>query len=106
MLSDKKDDRLTVMAVLESKPGKENMLRDALLQQALKIYQETGYIRFDLHQSNDNPAIFTLYEIWQNETVLATHFEQPHTKLLLQQFEELLAGPFQVWQLTRITPLV
>jgi len=102
----KNNQHLTVMALLVSKPGKEEILREALLEQIIKIYEEPGYIQFDLHQSIDDPSIFMLYEFWTDAKALQTHFEQDYTKKLVSQLDELLAAPLKAWHLTKIEPVV
>ncbi len=84
-------------------PGKEEMLKEALLKVVTQTHREPGNIQFDLYQSNDDPELFMLYENFVDPAALALHFEQAYTKELVNRFDELLAGPLVAWRLTKIS---
>ena len=103
MVRHRNDNRLTVMALLKAKPGKEEDLKEAMLVQIHKIKEVHGYdTQFDVHQSKSDTSVFTLYEIWESEESMKLHFEQEYTKALVAKFEDLLAEPLQIWHLTKL----
>jgi quinol monooxygenase YgiN len=97
---------LTVIALLVSKPGQEQILKEELIKQTLKIRNEPGFIQFDLHQSNNDATVFMLYESWTDPEALENHFKQDHTEQLVTKFDTLLAEPLKSWHLTRFEPIV
>ncbi len=77
--------------------------QEALLKVVTQTHREPGNIQFDLHQSNDDPALFMLYEDFVDPAALALHFGQEYTRELVNRFDELPAGPLVAWQLTKIS---
>ena len=45
---------------------------------ATTLSEEKGCLRFDVHQSRDDPAVFFLHEIYADEDALAVHRASPH----------------------------
>ena len=96
------NNHVIVIALLKAKPGKEEVLENVLKQQIRKIRTEPGYVKFDLHRSNEANDSFMLYEIWSSENALKLHFEQDHTKVLVTLFNDILAEPIKVWHLSKV----
>ncbi|MHC4871564.1 MAG: putative quinol monooxygenase [Planctomycetota bacterium] len=60
---------------------KENFVSDfieATRENAENTRKEEGCLRFDILQQTENPALFTLYEVYHDETGMAAHKETPH----------------------------
>jgi quinol monooxygenase YgiN len=66
-------EKLVVVATIVAHEGKEEAVRDALSTLVPAAKTEPGYIRYDLHQSNEQPGEFLFYEIWENENALDVH---------------------------------
>jgi quinol monooxygenase YgiN len=66
-------EKLTVVATVVAHPGKENLLREALLALVPTAQKEPGFIQYDLHESIDRPGTFLFYEIWEDEHSLNLH---------------------------------
>lgn len=64
---------LVVVATLKAKAGKGAELRKAFLELERHSRTEDGCIRYDLHQSIEDPDTFLFYEIWTGEEALALH---------------------------------
>lgn len=64
---------LVVVATLKAKAGKGPKLREAFLELERHSRTENGCIRYDLHQSIEDPDTFLFYEIWTGEEALALH---------------------------------
>ena len=62
-----------VVAKVTAKPGHENELGQALLGLVDTARTEPGFIQYDLHVLDDNPAEFVFYEIWESEALLDIH---------------------------------
>ncbi|EPJ48838.1 MAG: hypothetical protein OFPI_27550 [Osedax symbiont Rs2] len=69
-----------VSAGLKTSAGKtSSQALTKLTQLQAQTINEPGCIRFDLLQHRDNPELFTLWEEWQSEQALQTHFKAAHT---------------------------
>ena len=55
---------LTVVAIMEAKPGQEVALRQVLLGLVPVTRQEPGCLNYDLHQAADDPGRFLFHENW------------------------------------------
>ena len=64
---------LVVVATLKAKAGKGPELRKAFLELERHSRTEEGCIKYDLHQSIEDPDTFLFYEIWVGEEALALH---------------------------------
>lgn len=42
------------------------------------LAREPGCKRFDIHQNAENPGLFLLYEIYEDQTALDAHRASPH----------------------------
>ena len=100
--------RLTLIASMKAKPGQEEELGRRLSALVAPSRQEEGCINYDLHRSNDDPAVWMLYENWRSKADLDLHFETPYLKDFLGRAEEVLAGDMDVrfFSMTsRVAPL-
>lgn len=66
-------DKLYVVATIVAHPGKEDLVRQALLDLIPVTEKEQGFIRYDLHEAIDRPGEFVFYEIWEDEHTLSLH---------------------------------
>jgi quinol monooxygenase YgiN len=64
---------LVVVATLKAKAGKAPELRKVFEELERHSRKEEGCIKYDLHQSIDDPDTFLFYEIWTGEEALALH---------------------------------
>lgn len=87
---------LTVVAIAQSKPGKEKDLEEALLELVAISRQEIGCINYDLHRHLDNPGKFVFYENWVNRDALDKHRTEPQAAVPRAKAGELVAEPLQI----------
>jgi len=71
-------DLITVVAVMQAKPGKEDELRAAALALVEPTRQEEGCVQYDLHVHLVDPAWLVLYENWTSVEHLDRHGASPH----------------------------
>ena len=64
---------LVVVETLKAKSGKAVELRKVFLELERHSRTEKGCIKYDLHQSIEDPDTFLFYEIWADEESLALH---------------------------------
>jgi len=76
--TDDRRDLLTIIAFMNTAPGKEVELkaeREALIE---PISQEDGLVNYAPHQGMKDPSIFSFYENWESVAQLDAHLENPH----------------------------
>ena len=71
---------LTVVAkVVAKKDSVENVKRE-LLKLIEPTRKEDGCIEYNLHQDNEDPAVFIFYETWESLARLESHMNTEHFK--------------------------
>jgi quinol monooxygenase YgiN len=100
---DKPATLLTVFAEFFAKPGKEKELRQALLALVGPTRKEKGFVNYDLHVDNENPAHLFFFENWTSKALLDAHLAAPHLKAFEAKAGDLLAQPRRVVMGTRIS---
>lgn len=78
--------KLWMSAGIEAQEGANaDEAAEALTVLAKETIKEPGCYKFDVLRSRENPRHFVLWECWEDEAALKTHFEMPHTKALLDK---------------------
>ncbi len=96
-------EKVTVVPTLKAKPGIEDTVRGAVEAVIGPTRAEPGCINYDLHQSNDNPTLFMLYENWTSEQDLDAHLAMPYLKDLVAKADDMLAEPVDIARFTMIS---
>jgi len=93
--------KLTVMALLRAKPGKEEAVKQGLLALLEPTKKEVGCINYNLHQSADTPGLFMFYENWRSRKDLDEHVSTPHMQDFMRKGREVLSGPpeLTLWEM-------
>jgi quinol monooxygenase YgiN len=94
---------VTVVARFRADEGMERQLKELLLSLIAPSRSDKGCIRYDLHQSYDDPAVFVFYETWESKELLGEHSATPHVRQFRVQAKALLAEPPEVILLTKIS---
>jgi len=92
--------KLSLVAFLRASAGNEEALGQRLLALVDASRQEPGCINYDVHQSNDDPAVWVMYENWRSREDLDSHFETPYLQAFLSDSHGLLEGEFGMHYLT------
>ncbi len=77
----KKGNRMyAIFVTIKIKPGYAEQFKEASLGDAQgSVRDEPGCVRFDMHQSMDDPNTFHLYEVYENQDAhLNAHRNAPH----------------------------
>ena len=85
--------KVTVVARLRAKKGKEVELKQALMGLLAPTRREEGCINYDLYESRENAGLFYFYENWASGQAIDRHLASPHIQALLQRAGDLLAEP-------------
>jgi autoinducer 2-degrading protein len=65
----------------------------ATLENARATRQEPGNVRFDVLRRNDDPACFTLYEAYHDESGFTAHQQTPHYQKWKTTVASMMATP-------------
>ena len=87
------NDKLTVVARIKARDGRQDEVREELLGLVWPTRKEPGCINYDLHQSHDDPTLFVFYENWESKAALDAHSRSPHIQAFRARSGELLAEP-------------
>lgn len=66
--------------------------------------REPGILRFDVLQSEDQPDLFYLYEVYTDEAAALAHKETAHYKKWKETVEPMMAAPRQGKSFTPLAP--
>lgn len=91
---------LTIVARIEANPDKVDLVKSELLKLIEPTLAEAGCIQYDLHQDNNNPAIFVLYENWKNRDLWQTHMNNTHLAEYMKATEGAVAD-FTLYEMTK-----
>ncbi|CAM2892116.1 putative quinol monooxygenase [Moritella viscosa] len=92
---------LTIIANIEAKADQMELVKTELLKLIEPTRLEEGCIQYDLHQDNNNPALFTFVENWASHELLQKHLNSPHLKMYMQTTEGAVAT-FTLNEITKI----
>ena len=84
-----------VSVTIHVKPDQLDSFIQATLDNARHTRQESGNIRFDVLQAEDDPARFLLYEVYQTKEDFAEHQQTAHYLRWKQGVAEAMAEPRQ-----------
>jgi quinol monooxygenase YgiN len=93
---------LRVIAHLTAKPDKIEETKALCKSLIAPTRAEAGCIKYDLLQSNDDPAKFTYDEEWQSDVALNAHLKSPHIAAAFAKIPELLEGAPDIGKYTQV----
>lgn len=70
--------KLTIVALIQAHPEQIALVKAELEKLIAPTRNEPGCIDYDLHQDNDDPALFLFYENWQSRDLWQAHMSAPH----------------------------
>jgi len=83
---------LTIVARIEANPDKAELVKAELLKLLEPTLKETGCIQYDLHQDNENPAVFVFYENWESRELWQEHMNNTHLAEYIKATEGAVAS--------------
>ena len=95
-----------IFVTIKIKPGCAEAFKAASLGDAQgSVRDEPGCVRFDMHQSNDDPNTFHLYEVYENQDAhLNAHRNAPHYIKWREAVGDMFDGEPQRVAMTTIFP--
>lgn len=88
--------QLTLVAIITAKSGLETELGQRLAALVEPTRQETGCIKYNLHHSQTDEAVWLLYEKWASREALEAHFAMPYLQAFLVEKDRILAKDMQL----------
>ncbi|REL26259.1 antibiotic biosynthesis monooxygenase [Thalassotalea euphylliae] len=92
---------LTIVANIYAKPDNVEQVKTALNKLVPATREEPGCVQYDLHQNNENPAHFMMYEVWQDTPSWHAHMEAEALKTYLVEVDGAIES-FTVDQMTQV----
>ena len=86
------------------KPDHRAAFLQATLENARNTILEPGNLRFDVHQHNDDPNRFFLYEVYRNEGCMEAHKATAHYAKWRDTVAEWMAEPRKSAKYTALFP--
>ena len=69
---------LPIVASIDAKPDKIDLVKAELQKLIAPTLKEAGCIQYDLHQDNQNPALFLFFENWESRKLWQDHMNNTH----------------------------
>lgn len=92
---------LTVVAKVVAQTEYVARVKSELLKLIAPTRKEDGCIEYNLHQDNDDPAVFIFYETWENMASLEQHMHTDHFKSYVDAVATMIKDK-TVHKMTRI----
>jgi quinol monooxygenase YgiN len=84
---------IRVIAHLIALPDKVEELKSLLLSVIAPTRQESGCIKYELLQNNNDPTDFTFVEEWESDALLDAHLASTHIQEGLRKLQGIAAAP-------------
>ncbi len=92
---------LTIVARIEAKPDRIELVKSELINLIEPTRKEQGCLQYDLHQDNDNPAVFLFFENWESRELWQVHMNNDNLKAYMQATEGAVAD-FTLNEMTQV----
>lgn len=83
--------KLTITATIIAKADCIDLVKSELEKVVAPSRKENGCINYDLHQDNQDPAHFFMFENWETRELWQAHLESAHFK----QFAAITEGALE-----------
>ena len=97
---------MIVVAKLKAKNGQESKMADALQAMVSKVEKEEETLIYTLHQAQNDPTQFLLYEKYTDAQAFKAHSSTPHFKELFGILEPLMDGAPKIGMYSEIARLI
>lgn len=94
--------KLTIVARIEANVDKVELVKAELLKLVAPTLEEAGCIQYDLHQDNENPAVFVFYENWESRELWQQHMINTHLAEYMKATEGAVAS-FTLNEMTKLS---
>lgn len=98
------EQQLAMTVEFRAAPGRRDELRAELLALVDPTRAEDGCLRYDLHESTDDPDVFAFYEVWRDRAAHAAHDGTAHVARIRSVLPDLAVEGNRKLRLRRIEP--
>ncbi|MEM7147385.1 MAG: putative quinol monooxygenase [Verrucomicrobiota bacterium] len=92
---------LTIVARIEAEAGQEELVKRELIKLIEPTLEEAGCLQYDLHEDNENPALFLFFENWESRELWLAHMEAAHIAAYKEATEGAVAS-FALYEMTKV----
>lgn len=85
-----------VSAMIRAKEDKVAEMANSLTRLCEEVKQESGTMEYRVHQGNEDPCQFFVYEVYQDAEGFDQHTRTDYLHATLLEMEAYAAGPLQV----------
>ena len=96
------DEKIYLTARITAKPGKFNVLREAILWVLPKSRAEEACVQYDPHTLTEDPDSILFYEIWKDAAGFDAHAKSAHLAEFHGMLEGVLEGPAELTFLKKL----
>lgn len=89
-------ERLTAIAIIRAKSGKNEMLRDALRDLVAPTRTEAGCVEYIAYELPATPSVFHVYETWADAGALDFHRATPWFGAFLKKLPDIAEGSVEL----------
>jgi quinol monooxygenase YgiN len=82
-----------VFATVFAAPGKENDLRDALIELVAASHTEPGVVQYILHEDPKKLGNFYVFEVYKDQAAVDAHMASAHLAAAFAKAGPLLGSP-------------
>lgn len=93
--------KLTIITHVLAKPNTIDVVKAELKKLVSTSRADKGCISYDLHQDNENPAHFLLYENWLSRDLWQEHMNNEYLKEYIDAVEGAVES-FSIHEMTHI----
>jgi quinol monooxygenase YgiN len=90
---------LVIVAQIKAKKKSVTLVERELLKLIEPTRKEEGCLQYDLHQDNQNPELFLLYEKWESKNLWLQHRVKEH----MVRFREAIEGAVDDFTVNEMT---
>jgi quinol monooxygenase YgiN len=100
--TDRKDTdmpKLTIVARIRARADRIDLVKAELEKLVDTTRAEEGCLQYDLHQDNEDPALFLFFENWESRALWQAHMDNRH----LQDYKAATDGAVAEFTLNEMT---
>ena len=96
---------ISIFVTIRIKPGFSTQFAEASLGDAQgSVRDEPGCFRFDILKNTEEPNLFHLYEVYEDEAALDAHRNAPHYKKWRSTVEDWFDGDIERVMMNTVFP--
>ncbi len=105
--------KLTVLAIVHVKPGKEKIAKEELMKLVPLTHQEPGCINYDMHinvgtewhnYKKENPRLYMFYENWRSREDWDLHMQMPYLQRWINEIAPKVTEKIElsIWEMVNM----